>query len=184
VEERRGIPSSLLVGNESEPISVPAELAPEVRRMIAAHGASVPGGEGRLEYQTPQSPRRRAVADWSMVLALAFFCGMVHVVSVGVVPVYERHYRDLGTKLPTITVCIVRLSRFIAYDNGWMFLWPFALVIPVVVAALRPAPPRGKRGFGLASVLILVATALLLLLSQIGLASPFVTILQVLTVAR
>jgi hypothetical protein len=167
-----------LVGDERVQIDVPTELAPEVRRMIAAHESSVIGGGGRLEYQAPEAPGRRAVADWSMMLALAFFCGMLHFVCAVVVPVYEAHFRNLGTKLPTVTVGIVRFSRFIVNGYGWAYVWPLALAIPVLVAALRPASRRDKRGFGLASVLILVATAFLLLLSQMGLAAPFVVILQ------
>lgn len=176
MEDRPDMPSSPLVGHESEPIAVPAELAPEVRGMIASHAASADADAGRLEYQTPERPRRRPVADWSLVFALAFFCGMLHFVSAVIVPVYEGHYRNLGTKLPAITVGILRLSRFIVNDYGWVYVWPFALVIPVVTSALFRTPRRNQRGFGLGCVLVLVAASFFLIVSLIALAAPLISL--------
>ena len=138
----------------------------------------VVGHDAPLEYATPESPRRRPVADWSMVLALAFFCGMLHFIGAVIVPIYEGHYRNLGTKLPTVTLGILRFSRFIVNDYGWLCIWPFALVIPVATSALRRAPPRDERGFGLGFVLVLIATSFALMVSLIALAAPFITIGQ------
>ena len=181
MEDRPDMPSFQVVGHESEPINVPAELAPEVRRMIALYEASAAGEAGRLEYRTPEAPRRRPVADWSLVFALAFFCGMLHFVSAVIVPVYEGHYRNLGTKLPATTVGIIRLSRFIVNDYGWVYIWPFALVIPVVSSAVFRTRGRDKRGFGLWCVLVLVAASFFLMVSLISLAAPLITLRQTVT---
>ena len=181
MEDRPDMPSFPLVGHESEPNTVSAQFEPGVRQIIASHEASTDTGAGRLEYQTPEPPRRRPVADWSLVFALAFFCGMLHFVSAVIVPVYEGHYRNLGTKLPATTVGIIRLSRFIVNDYGWVYVWPFAVVIPVVSRALFGTPGRNQRGFGLGCVLVLVAASFFLMVSLISLAAPLITLRQTVT---
>jgi hypothetical protein len=175
MEDRRDTPSFQSVGHEQVQISVPAELAPEVRRMVDSRQSSAAFGTGQLEYQTPAPPRRRPLADWPLLFTLVFFCGVLHILAAVIVPVYVVHYRDLGMKLSTSTVIILRLARFITNDYGWAYIWPLAIAIPVVAAALRRTPPRCGRGLGLAFVLVLILTSLLLLFGLTALTAPILT---------
>jgi hypothetical protein len=163
VEDCRDTPSSQSVEHEPVQITVPAELESSA---VAAE---------RLEYQTPEPPRRRPVADWPLLFALVFFCGVLHILAAVIVPVYVVHYRDLGMKLSTSTVIVLRFARFVTDDYGWAYIWPLAIAIPVAAAALRRTPPRGGRGLRLAFVLVLILTSLLLLFSLTALTAPILT---------
>jgi hypothetical protein len=159
-------------------IAVPAELAPAVERMIAQHRA---GGTGpaveRLEYHTPQPARRRPLADWPLMGALLGLCAVVHILAASLIPKYETVYRDFGTKLPTVTAGFVWLSRFVVSDLGWIYIWPVAIVIPILVAQFRSPPADRRRGIGLPTALVLVLIAALLLWSHYALVDPLLRII-------
>jgi hypothetical protein len=164
--------------NGATDMSVPVELAPAVAQMIAAHRAGARPAGGPLEYHTPEPPRRRALADWPMMLALLGLCAVLHGMAVFVVPRYETLYRDFGTKLPTSTVVLLVFARFLRNDYGWAYLWPLALVVPIVVAQLRRPLLAGRRRFSAAFVLTLLLIVAVLLVSHVALTAPLGTFIR------
>lgn len=127
-------------------MEVPFELVPDVERLLA------------------DARRPRPWFDLPIGIGLGLFAAVVTFLMVVMVPRFEAIFRDFGTKLPTPTVVLLNVSRFFSMDYGWVLFWVIAAVVPVVVARIRPWPPR-HRGLGLTisvtvTVLLIGLTAL------------------------
>jgi hypothetical protein len=139
-------------------VAVPVELVPAVLRLIAEARAGG-GVEPVIDYATPPALRPRPWIHWPLALGLGSLAGVFTFLMVVVVPRFEEIYRDFGTKLPTPTVMMLRLSRFVANDYGWVVAWAIAIGVPVAVARLRPWPPVGRsRGWGVTIFVTILLT--------------------------
>jgi hypothetical protein len=127
-------------------VDVPAELLPDVRRLI------------------DDAREPRPWFDLPLGIGLGMFASLLTAVFTVIVPRYEAIFRDFGVRLPTPTVVLLKLSRFVSETYAWVLCWVVAAVVPVVVARVRPWPPR-HRGLGLTigvtvTVILLGVTAL------------------------
>jgi hypothetical protein len=104
---------------------------------------------------------------WAFVLTLLF----------GVVtPRFEVIFRDFGTQLPTVTVVLLRFSRFFLNNYGWVVVWAIAVGAPFAVAPLR-RPVRGRRrSFALAITVLLCGATVAF--GIIGLYAPMISLIQ------
>ena len=142
-------------------MDVPFELVPEVERLLA------------------DARRPRPWFDLPIGIGLGLFAAVVTFLMVVMVPRFEEIFRDFGTKLPTPTVVLLNASRFFGMDYGWVLFWVIAAVVPVLVARIRPWPPR-HRGLGLTVSVIVsgVLIGLTLLAVYVALMLPMVSLIQ------
>src|SRR5688572_987513 len=62
----------------------------------------------------------------AVVISIAV--GIVSMIMIFVIPKFEDIFRDFGTKLPTVTVVLLRISRWFANDYGWAYILAFPVV--------------------------------------------------------
>jgi type II secretory pathway component PulF len=135
-------------------IAIPQPLIPQVQRLIT-------------NYNRP-----RPWTDWPLALCLAAVAATLTYLLLVWVPRFEDLFRDFGTKLPTPTAALLIASRFCGQQSGWIIPWAVAIVLPILVARLRPWPPRHSAAWWLAYAFvaalaifaIVVATVILLYL--------------------
>jgi hypothetical protein len=163
----------------TRPIDVPVELAPAVERMIADFARAPSTAQPLLDYRSASTVSPRPFIHVPLAAGLCLFAGVFTWLMVAVVPRFEEIFRDFGTKLPTLTVYVLIVSRAFGHDYGWLIVWALALAIPVAVARLRPWPPRRPgSGWGVSIFVTVLLIGLLLVLIYALLQLPFVTILQ------
>jgi type IV pilus assembly protein PilC len=59
--------------------------------------------------------------------------GIVSMIMIFVIPKFEDIFRDFGTKLPPITVVLLKLSRWFANDYGWAYVIAFPIVVSMLI---------------------------------------------------
>jgi len=142
-------------------VDVPSELLPDVQRLIE-------------DARTP-----RPWFDLPLGIGLGLLASLLTSVFTVVVPRYEAIYRDFGVRLPTPTVVLLKLSRVVSETYAWVLFWIVAAVVPVVVARVRPWPPRHR---GLGMTIGVTVTLILLGVTSLGvywaLQSPMVDLIQ------
>jgi type IV pilus assembly protein PilC len=62
----------------------------------------------------------------AVVISIAV--GIVSMIMIFVIPKFEEIFRDFGTKLPTVTVVLLKISRWFANDYGWAYIIAFPFV--------------------------------------------------------
>lgn len=63
----------------------------------------------------------------AVVISIAV--GIVSMIMIFVIPKFEEIFKDFGTKLPTITVVLLNISRWFANQYGWAYLIAFPFVM-------------------------------------------------------
>lgn len=56
------------------------------------------------------------------IVVISIAVGIVSMIMIFVIPKFEEIFRDFGTKLPTVTVVLLNISRWFANDYGWAYL--------------------------------------------------------------
>src|SRR5438552_2615608 len=72
----------------------------------------------------------------AMIYPAVVICIAVAIVSmimIVVVPKFQKIFRDFGTKLPTITVVLLNISRWFANQYGWAYLLAFPFVMWLLI---------------------------------------------------
>src|SRR5215216_3859285 len=67
----------------------------------------------------------------SVVITIAV--GIVSMIMIFVIPKFEDIFRDFGTKLPTVTVVLLQISRWFANDYGWAYVLAFPFVMWMLI---------------------------------------------------
>src|SRR6266700_2717337 len=62
------------------------------------------------------------------IVVISIAVGIVSMIMIFVIPKFEEIFRDFGTKLPTITVVLLNISRWFANQYGWAYLLAFPFV--------------------------------------------------------
>jgi type IV pilus assembly protein PilC len=62
----------------------------------------------------------------AVVISIAV--GIVSMIMIFVIPKFEEIFRDFGTKLPTVTVVLLKISRWFANDYGWAYIIAFPFI--------------------------------------------------------
>src|SRR5687768_13879233 len=62
----------------------------------------------------------------AVVISIAV--GIVSMIMIFVIPKFEDIFRDFGTKLPAITMILLKVSRWFANDYGWAYILAFPVV--------------------------------------------------------
>src|SRR5205809_8129659 len=62
----------------------------------------------------------------AVVISIAV--GIVSMIMIFVIPKFEQIFKDFGTKLPSITVVLLNISRWFANQYGWAYLLAFPFV--------------------------------------------------------
>src|SRR6478609_6351289 len=63
----------------------------------------------------------------AVVISIAV--GIVSMIMIFVIPKFEEIFRDFGTKLPTVTVVLLKISRWFANDYGWAYIIAFPFIM-------------------------------------------------------
>ena len=131
----------------------------------------VPPDDPRLEYRTYTPGPARSPVDVATLIFCALTAVLLTVAPLFVVPRFEDIFRDFGTKLPAVTVALLRLSRALA-GGLVVVVWVLAAV-PVVVSI--PLGLTGRRMLRLVTFLLLAGAVLWVVLA---LFMPYVTLIQ------
>jgi type IV pilus assembly protein PilC len=67
----------------------------------------------------------------AVVISIAV--GIVSMIMIFVIPKFEDIFRDFGTKLPTVTVILLRISRWFANEYGWAYVIAFPVVFWLMI---------------------------------------------------
>jgi type IV pilus assembly protein PilC len=67
------------------------------------------------------------------IVVISIAVGIVSMIMIFVIPKFEDIFRDFGTKLPTITVVLLNISRWFANDYGWAYVLAFPFVVMALV---------------------------------------------------
>src|SRR2546423_6507190 len=67
-----------------------------------------------------------AMIDPIVVISIAV--GIVSMIMIFVIPKFEEIFKDFGTKLPTVTVVLLNISRWFANQYGWAYVLAFPFV--------------------------------------------------------
>src|SRR6476659_10838412 len=67
----------------------------------------------------------------AVVISIAV--GIVSMIMIFVIPKFEEIFRDFGTKLPTVTVVLLNISRWFANDYGWAYILAFPFVMWMLI---------------------------------------------------
>jgi hypothetical protein len=158
-------------------VAVPVELVPSVMRMIEGARAGGFAPNSTIDYAGATARPRRGWFDWPTGVALFFLAAVFTFLMVVMVPRFEEMFKDFGTKLPTSTVAVLIVSRFIGGGYGWVVVWALALGIPVLVARLRPTRP-GRVAWGLNIFVAVVVAGLMTFLVYALMVMPVVTLIE------
>src|SRR5205814_3796995 len=71
----------------------------------------------------------------AVVISIAV--GIVSMIMIFVIPKFEEIFRDFGTKLPQITVYLLKISRWFAQDYGWAYLLCFPVVWMLMIKLIK-----------------------------------------------
>lgn len=71
----------------------------------------------------------------AVVISIAV--GIVSMIMIFVIPKFEEIFRDFGTKLPAITVYLLKISRWFAQDYGWAYLLCFPVVWMLMIKLIK-----------------------------------------------
>jgi type IV pilus assembly protein PilC len=58
---------------------------------------------------------------------------IVSMIMIFVIPRFEEIFKDFGTKLPTVTVVLLEISRWFAHQYGWAYVLAFPFVFMALV---------------------------------------------------
>jgi len=152
---RHGIPL------DQVPVDVPLQLVPEVERLVA------------------DARRPRPWFDLPLGIGLGLFAALMTTLFTIVVPRFEAIYRDFSTRLPTPTVMLLNITRFLNATYAWVVFWVIAVVVPILVARLRPWPPQ-RRGPALkvAVILSVLLIGLAVVALYVTLQLPMINLIQ------
>ena len=67
------------------------------------------------------------------IVVISIAVGIVSMIMIFVIPKFEEIFRDFGTKLPTITVVLLNISRWFANQYGWAYLLAFPFVMWLLI---------------------------------------------------
>src|SRR5947199_8150675 len=67
------------------------------------------------------------------IVVISIAVGIVSMIMIFVIPKFEEIFRDFGTKLPTITVVLLNISRWFANQYGWAYLLAFPFVMLLLI---------------------------------------------------
>src|SRR5438874_3120175 len=62
------------------------------------------------------------------IVVISIAVGIVSMIMIFVIPKFEEIFKDFGTKLPTVTVVLLNISRWFANDYGWAYILAFPFV--------------------------------------------------------
>jgi type IV pilus assembly protein PilC len=62
------------------------------------------------------------------IVVISIAVGIVSMIMIFVIPKFEEIFRDFGTKLPTVTVVLLNISRWFANQYGWAYVLAFPFV--------------------------------------------------------
>jgi type IV pilus assembly protein PilC len=61
-------------------------------------------------------------------VVISIAVGIVSMIMIFVIPKFEEIFKDFGTKLPTVTVVLLNISRWFANQYGWAYVLAFPFV--------------------------------------------------------
>src|SRR3954465_5232580 len=67
------------------------------------------------------------------IVVISIAVGIVSMIMIFVIPKFEEIFRDFGTKLPTVTVVLLNISRWFANDYGWAYILAFPFVMWMLI---------------------------------------------------
>jgi len=72
------------------------------------------------------------------IVVISIAVGIVSMIMIFVIPKFEEIFRDFGTKLPTVTVVLLNISRWFANDYGWAYILaaPFVMWMLIRLAKM------------------------------------------------
>jgi type IV pilus assembly protein PilC len=62
------------------------------------------------------------------IVVISIAVGIVSMIMIFVIPKFEEIFKDFGTKLPTVTVVLLNISRWFANQYGWAYVLAFPFV--------------------------------------------------------
>ncbi len=138
-----------------------------------------------LDYATPPPARRQwGPFVWHLFNGLTLLAPPV-VAMILIVPHFERFFRDFKVELPAPTMLLLKTSRWLSNDFGWVYLLPLPVLLamllawPRIVAATSPGPgarrPSSYRVYRLLTLLLLGGFTVFFFLA---LFRPYVALLE------
>jgi type IV pilus assembly protein PilC len=72
------------------------------------------------------------------IVVISIAVGIVSMIMIFVIPKFEEIFKDFGTKLPTVTVVLLDISRWFANQYGWAYVlaFPFVFIALIRLAKL------------------------------------------------
>ncbi len=72
------------------------------------------------------------------IVVISIAVGIVSMIMIFVIPKFEEIFKDFGTKLPTVTVVLLNISRWFANQYGWAYVlaFPFVFISLIKLAKL------------------------------------------------
>ncbi len=145
--------------------------------------SSQPSQHPALEYRTPPPRAIRPLLPVLVPQCLAWgaFSTCVLIVCTVLAPRFEAVFKDFAVALPTTTILILAISRWVRLEFGWLAIVLLPPAVAMVVRAFaRYELPHGKRVFAelLSLLLAMLLTAFFLVLVLLGLIMPLVDLLQ------
>jgi type II secretory pathway component PulF len=132
-----------------------------------------------IDYASSRAVPRRPVTSILLTYVFGFAAGTITLICFCLVPALETVFKDFRSPLPRFTLFCLDFAGWLRNQHGWVYLWTFVVVIPIVVArtvplAITPTQRRVRRLLGYLLLIALMAaitsaTAIGLLLPLMGL---------------
>ena len=67
------------------------------------------------------------------IVVISIAVSIVSMIMIFVIPKFEDIFKDFGTKLPTVTVVLLNISRWFANQYGWAYVLAFPIVVVMLI---------------------------------------------------
>jgi hypothetical protein len=134
----------------------------------------------QIEYRSPvMGSPRRPVVDVPLLCTGVLFIVVVSALTVFVAPRLEAVFRDFGTKLPGVSIGVLRFARF-CNRGGLPVVWVLLLAPAFLVPLLRPWPPEDPRvrHSRLARTVVILLLSIFTAWVALGLFMPYVSLVE------
>jgi type II secretory pathway component PulF len=83
---------------------------------------------------------------WVLALVLTIvFDSLVTALAFIVVPRFEQIFKDMKTDLPSITIVVLTISRWLSHSGGIVLVWIVSAIVPLLIALTwHPATDKAR----------------------------------------
>jgi hypothetical protein len=126
-----------------------------------------------LDYQPHMPPAARSWVDVGTMFLCLLMATVFTLTLLLIVPRLEDVFRDFGLQLPLLTALLLRLSRTVAAQPGWLFVIWMIAAVPVAISI-----PLGRVGRRILRGVLYLALAALVAGLALALLTPYLSLIN------